>query len=201
VSSAAARVDAPAPANGNGHANGNGNGDGHADGLGAWLEWKRPVQAAGGVVLDAFKETLSGVPAPVTIVTTLGDGGPHGTTVSAFSSLSADPPLVLVALDRGSDLLGLLRETGRFAVNLLSAGQEDLGLACARKGRDKFECIAWREEQGLPRIEGAAAWLVCEIEELLPGGDHVIVVGLVTACETSEVDPLVYHRRRFFHVA
>lgn len=191
VSSAAARVEPPA----------NGNGNGQADALGAWLEWKRREHVPGGVVVDAFKETLSSVPAPVTIVTTLGEGGPHGTTVSAFSSLSADPPLVLVALDRGSDLLGLLRETGRFAVNLLSAGQEELGLACARKGPDKFECVAWHDEQGLPRIEGAAAWLACEIEELLPGGDHVIVVGLVTACETSEVDALVYHRRRFFHVA
>jgi flavin reductase (DIM6/NTAB) family NADH-FMN oxidoreductase RutF len=170
-------------------------------GLGAWLEWTRPVEAVDGVVVDAFKETLSSVPAPVTIVTTFGDGRPHGTTVSAFSSLSADPPLVLVALDRSSDLLDLLRKTGRFAVNLLSAGQEEIGLACARKGPEKFDCVEWRDEQGLPRIEGAAAWLACHIQELLPGGDHVIVVGLVTACETSEAEALVYHRRRFFHVA
>jgi flavin reductase (DIM6/NTAB) family NADH-FMN oxidoreductase RutF len=193
VSSAAARVEASTPPGGSGN--------GHADALGAWLEWKRPEHPGGGVVADAFRETLSSVPAPVTIVTTLGEGGPHGTTVSAFSSLSADPPLVLVALDRGSDLLGLVRETGRFAVNLLSAGQEQIGVACARKGPDKFERVAWHDEQGLPRIEGAAAWLACEIEELLPGGDHVIVVGRVTACETSEVEALVYHRRRFLHVA
>lgn len=191
MSSTAARVHLPS--NGNGHVNGNG--------LGTWLEWTRPVHEAGAVVVDAFKETLSSVPAPVTIVTTLGRGRPHGTTVSAFSSLSADPPLVLVALDRGSDLLDLLRETGRFAVNLLSAGQEDIGLACARKGPDKFDCVPWQDEEGLPRIEGAAAWLACDIQELLPGGDHVIVVGLVTACETSEAEALVYHRRRFFHVA
>jgi flavin reductase (DIM6/NTAB) family NADH-FMN oxidoreductase RutF len=172
-----------------------------ANGLGSWLEWKRPREAADGVLAEAFKETLSCVPAPVTIVTTLGHGRPHGTTVSAFSSLSADPPLVLVALDRSSDLLGLLRETGRFAVNLLAAGQEEIGLSCARKGADKFDCVPWRDEQGLPRIEEAAAWLACDIRELLPGGDHVIVVGLVTACATREAEPLVYHRRRFFHVA
>ena len=173
-----------------------------ADGtLGAWPEWSGPSAPTGGVVLDAFRETLSRVPGPVTVITTLADGRPHGTTVSAFTSLSADPPLVLASLDRSSDLLGLLRETGRFAVNLLAAGQEDIGLACACKGSNKFDGVSWREECGVPRIEGAAAWLACDIRELLPGGDHVIVVGLVTACETREADALVYHRRRFLHVA
>jgi NDP-sugar pyrophosphorylase family protein/flavin reductase (DIM6/NTAB) family NADH-FMN oxidoreductase RutF len=153
------------------------------------------------VDLDAFKETLSGVPAPVTIVTTLTGSRPHGTTVSAFSSLSAEPPLVLVALDKKSDLLRLLPETGRFAVNLLAGDQEELGLACATKGPDKFSKVPWQEDRGLPRIEGAAAWLACEIQEFLPGGDHVIVVGLVTACESEKDEALVYHRRRFFQLA
>jgi flavin reductase (DIM6/NTAB) family NADH-FMN oxidoreductase RutF len=169
--------------------------------LGDWLEWKRPDSAQGGVVGDDFRETLSCVPGPVTVVTTLAGGRAHGTTVSAFCSLSADPPLVMVSLDRSSDLLGLLRETGRFAVNLLAAGQEEIGRACARKGRDKFDAVPWRDERGLPRIDGAAGWLACDIRELLPGGDHVIVVGLVTACETREAEALVYHRRRFLHVA
>lgn len=171
------------------------------DGLGPWPEWKRPDETADPVVVDAFRETLSCVPGPVTVVTTLAAGRPHGTTVSAFCSLSADPPLVLVSLDRSSELLGLIGETGRFAVNLLAAGQEEIGLACARKGADKFDGVAWGHECGLPRIQGAAGWLACDVRELLPGGDHVIVVGLVTACETREVDALVYRRRRFLHVA
>jgi NDP-mannose synthase len=153
------------------------------------------------VDLDVFKETLSGVPAPVTIVTTQTGSRPHGTTVSAFSSLSAEPPLVLVALDKNSDLLRLLPETGKFAVNLLAGDQEALGLACAKKGPDKFSKVPWHEDRGLPRIEGAAAWLACEIQEFLPGGDHVIVVGLVTACESDKDEALVYHRRRFLQLA
>jgi flavin reductase (DIM6/NTAB) family NADH-FMN oxidoreductase RutF len=167
----------------------------------AALEWTRPPRSSPGVVIEAFREALSRVPAPVTIVTTSADERSHGTTVSAFSSLSADPPLVLVALDHSSDLLELLRASGRFAVNLLAAGQEEIGLVCARKGTGKLDCVEWRPEHGLPRIEGAAAWLVCEIHELLPGGDHVIVVGLVTACETRDVDALVYRHRRFLPVA
>ena len=156
---------------------------------------------AEGVTLEAFREAMSHVPGPATIVTTYGRRGSHGTTVSAFCSLSADPPLVLIALDRSSDLLGLLAETERFAVNLLAAGQEELGLACARKGPGKLDCVPWRLEHGLPMVEGAAAWLACEAREFLPGGDHVIVVGLVTACETRDVEALGYRRRRFCNVA
>ncbi len=81
-------------------------------GLGESLEWNGPDASSAGVVGDDFRDTLAGVPAPVTIVTTSSPEGPHGTTVSAFSSLSADPPLVLVALDRKSDLLNLLPQTG-----------------------------------------------------------------------------------------
>jgi flavin reductase (DIM6/NTAB) family NADH-FMN oxidoreductase RutF/dTDP-glucose pyrophosphorylase len=180
---------------GNMKPNGNGNG------LGETLEWNRPDASDAGVVQADFRDTLAGVPTPVTIVTTTGPDGPHGTTVSAFSSLSADPPLVLVALDRKSDLLNLLPQTGRFAVNLLAGDQEELGVTCAKKGAEKFDKVPWHEERGLPRIEGAAAWLVCDIQEFLPGGDHVIVVGLVTACESEKDEALVYHRRRFLQLA
>lgn len=154
-----------------------------------------------GVALDDFRETLSRVPSPVTIVTTLADGRAHATTVSAFTSLSADPPLVLVALDRRSDLLELLHGTERFAVNLLASDQADIGLDCAKKGEDKLAGVNWRTEHELPRIEDAAAWLACEVEQILPGGDHEIVIGLVTACETGADEPLVYHRRRFLRLA
>jgi flavin reductase (DIM6/NTAB) family NADH-FMN oxidoreductase RutF len=169
--------------------------------LGAWVDFRRPDAGALGVLLEDFREALSAVPAPVTIVTTIEGGKPHGTTVSAFTSLSADPPLVLVALDRSSDLLRLLRTAGRFGVNLLAAGQEDLGLACAKKGLDKFACVQWHDDGGLPRIDATAGWLACDVQELLPGGDHIIVVGLVTACETTDAEPLLYHRRRFHGVA
>ena len=157
--------------------------------------------AAQGVALDDFRETLSRVPSPVTIVTTLADGRAHATTVSAFTSLSADPPLVLVALDRKSDLLDLLHRVPRFAVNLLARDQAEIGLGCAKKGEDKLASVRWQPEEGLPRIEDAAAWLACEVDQILPGGDHEIVIGLVTACDTGVDEPLVYHRRRFLQLA
>jgi flavin reductase (DIM6/NTAB) family NADH-FMN oxidoreductase RutF len=151
-----------------------------------------------GVAHESFCDTFSSVPMPVSVVTTLnGEGRPHGTTVSAFCSLSADPPLVLVALDRESELLGHLTRSGRFGLNLLAAGQQQIGLACSQKGIGKFEGVGWYEDDGLPRIRDTAAWLACDVEQILPGGDHLIVTGLITRCEKASGSPLIYHRRRF----
>ena len=154
-----------------------------------------------GVMLDAFREALSAVPMPVTVVTAIEAGRAHGTPVGAFCSLSAKPPLVLLALDRDSNLLPFVESTGRFAVNVLANDQEEIGRTCARKDVKKFTTVAWYERGGLPRIEGAAAWLACHVRDLLPGGDHVIVVGLVTECELGVSGALVYHRRRYLELA
>jgi flavin reductase (DIM6/NTAB) family NADH-FMN oxidoreductase RutF len=162
----------------------------------------RAASVRGGVGFDAFCELFSGVPTAVSVVTSRnGDVGPHGTTVSAFCSLSLTPPLVLVALDRSSDLLALLEDHRRFGINVLAVGQEEIGTQCARKGPDKLAGVEWRYDDGLPRIDGSAAWLACEVMDLLEGGDHVMVVGLVSACEAGRAEPLVYHRRRFLRLA
>jgi NDP-sugar pyrophosphorylase family protein/flavin reductase (DIM6/NTAB) family NADH-FMN oxidoreductase RutF len=173
--------------NGNGHVNGNGNGNGHH---------QDPVMQ------EDLRETLSRVPSAVTIVTTSVEGRAHGTTVSSFTSLSAEPPLITIALKRSSDLLGMLEASGKFVVNLLTAGQEELGRLCAQKGEDKLADVALDEADGLPRIHGAAGWLSCDVREFLEGGDHVIVVGEVTSSEAVDgAAPLVYHRRRFLELA
>lgn len=162
---------------------------------------RRAALVRDGVGFDAFCELFSGVPTAVTVVTARnGEVGPHGTTVSAFCSLSLVPPLILVALDRSSDLLAVLEQQRRFGVNVLAVGQEEIGTGCARKGPEKFAGVAWRYDDGLPRIDGSAAWLACEVEDVLAGGDHLIVVGLVTGCNTGDAEPLIYHRRRFLRL-
>src|SRR5690625_3651156 len=90
--------------------------------------------AGNGEVVDAFREVMAGVCTPVSVVTGLDGASPHGTTVSAFASLSLEPPMALVALDRGSDLLTLLHTTRRFGINVLGSGQSELALRFARKG-------------------------------------------------------------------
>src|ERR1700745_711765 len=88
-----------------------------------------------------FKSALSAVCTPVTVVTTMHDGRPHGTTVSSFCSLSLDPPMVLVSLDRSSELLRLICESGRYGVNVLALDQSAIARAFACKGADKFDGV------------------------------------------------------------
>lgn len=146
----------------------------------------------------AFREAMAGVATPVSVITTLFDGVPHGTTVSAFASLSMDPPMVLVSLDRGSELLALVRRTQRFGVNLLGAEQADVALAFARKGgAGKFTGIDWDVDHELPRLPGSPGWVACEVADMVDGGDHVVVLGGVLAAATTGGLPLTYHERLF----
>lgn len=145
-----------------------------------------------------FRDLMSGVCTPVTVVTTMVDGAPCGTTVSSFTSLSLDPPLVSVAFDRGSALLGQIRQVGRFAVNVLGQAQDELAVTFARRGVDRFAVADWFTEDGLPRLAGAAGWLVCDLHDCVEGGDHLLLFGLVrVASSRSDLPPLVYAHRTF----
>src|ERR1700749_2942688 len=115
-----------------------------------------------------FRDTLAPVPTPGTGVTSHIDRRPHGTTVSAFSSLSLEPPMILVSLDQNSDLLKIIEESGRFGVNVLASGQQSLATTFARKGADKFAGVAWYMDHGAPRLAGKGQWLVCRNEPIIP---------------------------------
>lgn len=149
------------------------------------------------VTRDAFRDTLGAVCTPLAIVTSQLAARPHGTTVSAFCSLSLAPPLVLVSLDRSSRLLAMIRTTGRFGINVLEHGQQALATRFAAKHDDRFADIAWSMDHGLPRIHGAGSWIACQLENLLEGGDHEIVVGLVEHAEQRARDPLLYQHCTF----
>jgi flavin reductase (DIM6/NTAB) family NADH-FMN oxidoreductase RutF len=146
---------------------------------------------------ETFREALSGVCTPVSVVTSHREGRPHGTTVSAFCSLSLEPPMVLVSLARSSDLLAIVTESRVFGINVLNYGQQDLAVNFARKGTDKFDGVEWELDRGVPRIRGAATWLVCKLDQLNEGGDHLIAVGLVEHAESGPGNPLLYRRREF----
>lgn len=146
---------------------------------------------------EAFVQTMSRVAGPVAVVTALDDGRAHGTTVSAFCSLSLDPPLIMAALDGGSDLLQLVKRTERFGISVMSERQHAIAMSCAKKGRDKMAALAWTERRGVPIIDHAVAWLACETHSLVPGGDHTIVVGEVLECGSGDGEALVYCGRQF----
>ncbi|MEV0111148.1 flavin reductase family protein [Nocardia sp. NPDC050799] len=146
---------------------------------------------------QSFKEVMSNVCTPVSVVTTIVDGRPHGTTVSAFASLSMGPPMILVALDERSDLLSAVQRTRRVGVNILASEQAGLAGKFATKGIGKFDGVAWSEDNGLPRLSDAHGWLACEAIDFVKGGDHVVVIGKVSVADTIESSPLTYYQRGF----
>lgn len=149
------------------------------------------------VALADFRALFAAVPTPVSIIATLVDGAPVGATVSAFGSLSAAPPLVQGSLDLRSGTLAAVRAEGRFGVSVLAADQAEVALTCASGAPDRWDRVPWEDVEGVPRIVGASAWMACDLYDELPGGDHAILVGRITAATTADVDPIVYHRRRF----
>lgn len=147
-----------------------------------------------------FRHTLGRFPTGVAVVTASGPGGPAGLTTNAFTSVSLDPPLVIVCFDRASRTLAVVRESRRFAVNLLRVGDEDLATLFAGKAPhpEKFAAVTHTAEHGVPVLDSALAWFVCDLTALHPGGDHEIGVGAVTALgEDPAGEPLVFHRGAF----
>lgn len=144
-----------------------------------------------------FRDVMASVCTPVSVVTTIDGDRPHGTTVSAFASLSVDPPMVLVSLDRASALLALVREHRMLGLNILASEQASLALAFARKGDDKFADVEWTLRAGVPHITGAAGWLAGEVSDLVDGGDHVIALVRVSEMALGTGIPLTYYNRTF----
>ena len=155
------------------------------------------VKPAGSVSTEDFKAAMASFAAGVTIVTTLDRGGrPAALTATAFSSLSATPPLCLVCVNKRASAHAALRERRRFAVNVLCAAQAALSAKFAAKSADKFADVAWRPGSltGCPIIEGALSRFECELVEVYDGGDHDIFVGALLSVEVSDGKPLVYWR-------
>jgi flavin reductase (DIM6/NTAB) family NADH-FMN oxidoreductase RutF len=105
--------------------------------------------------------------------------------------------MVLVALDRQSELLARLTGTRQFGLNVLSSAQSDLALRFARKGSDTFDGFKWYEESGCPRFEGSSVWLGCRVVDLVDGGDHRVALAEVLRADVFEAEPLTYHARAF----
>ncbi len=129
----------------------------------------------------------------VTVVTTDGEAGTHGMTANAFASLSLNPPLIMVAVDRRAALLDLLKKNRCFAVNILRADQEDLSRRFALPGPKDFSGLnVTTSTTGSPILVDAIAFLDCRIYDVLPGGDHEIFVGEILAGDYQGGDPLLY---------
>jgi flavin reductase (DIM6/NTAB) family NADH-FMN oxidoreductase RutF len=126
----------------------------------------------------AFRHACGRFATGITIVTVIGpDGVPHGMTVNSFTSVSLDPPLILVCIDRKATILPKLKAAKYIGVNVLEEGQQDLSSQFARRGMDRFESVPWSAgELGVPILDGALAHFECEIVSEVDGGDHLILI-------------------------
>jgi flavin reductase (DIM6/NTAB) family NADH-FMN oxidoreductase RutF len=151
---------------------------------------------------DDFKAALGSWAAGVTVVTTRQKDMVYGITVSSFSSLSIDPLLVLVCLADSNRLPNMIRESRKFAVSILAEGQDAVSQWFAKSGREPvkhFEDFGTIEmHTGSPIISGSIAHLDCELDRLIPGGDHTIAIGrVVGAAADASKKPLIYYRRGY----
>ena len=151
---------------------------------------------------ENFVAAMAAAASGVSVVTTDGPAGRFGITVSAVASVSAEPPLVLVCVNRRSPVAAAIDANAVFAVNLLSAGQRDMAMTFA--GRPTAGCPydftagSWRT--GLteaPMLDGASAAFECEVERAFDAGTHRVVVGRVLAACRTAAPPLLYSDRRF----
>jgi flavin reductase (DIM6/NTAB) family NADH-FMN oxidoreductase RutF len=123
-------------------------------------------------------------------------GEPVGLTVNAFTSVSLDPPLVLVCVHKEAEAHGSILQAGHFGLSILTREQAGLALTFATADpEERFEGLLFEEgPTGSPLIPGAMAWVDCRVEESYPGGDHSVILGRVVACEAEGGDPLLFFK-------
>ena len=148
----------------------------------------------------ALRDAFGAFPTGVTVVTTRdANGQPIGFTANSFTSVSLDPPMLLVCLARTSRNFGIMTGTKAFAVNILSETQKDVSNTFARPVEDRFAAVSWTDGPGgCPVFEDVAAWFECTMETVLEAGDHVILLGQITAFTNSGRNGLGYARGGYF---
>jgi 3-hydroxy-9,10-secoandrosta-1,3,5(10)-triene-9,17-dione monooxygenase reductase component len=162
------------------------------------------------IASDTFRQVMGRFATGISVVTTFDGEAPVGITVNALSSVSLDPPLVMVALDRSRFITPMVRSAGRYAVNVLGEGQQALSDCFAHApvspGRENFCGATWSAgPTGLPLLDGAIATLECTVVQTFSAGDHDLFIGRVDALDApvAEADneiPLLYFRRRYLRI-
>ena len=150
-----------------------------------------------------FRQLLGRFATGVTVITARdAEGRPHGMTANSLSSVSLEPPLILLSIDHEASMHGLLVTSPAFAVNILSASQEAVSRRFAQDREERFDGVGYQESpRGLVLLDGALAHLECERVATHEAGDHTILVGLVVAGNANEGRPLCYFRGGYASLA
>lgn len=149
-----------------------------------------------GVSSEEFRRACGRFANGVTIATVRdATGAPHGLTVSSFTSVSLDPPLILICLGHAVTTIGLFRSARHFGINILADDQEFLSERFARKGEDRFDGLPWYPgATGVPLLPGVLAAIECEVKQRIPSGDHDVFLARMVAAATTDGEPLVHYR-------
>jgi flavin reductase (DIM6/NTAB) family NADH-FMN oxidoreductase RutF len=149
-----------------------------------------------GVEPPQFRQLLGRFATGVTVLTSrLPDGEPIGMTANSLASVSLQPPLVLVSVEKGHDMHTAMDKGTHYVFNILAAEQEALSRRFAAAEPDRFRGVSYRENQhGIAVLEGVVAHIECEKQTAVPGGDHTIFIGLVVGGDATDKRPLLYYR-------
>lgn len=152
---------------------------------------------------DRYRTVFGHFATGVAVITVAGPAGEGGMTANAVCSVSLDPLLALVCFEQRARTLPLVRAAGRFAVNVLRAGAEDVARVFASKvpEGDKLRTVPHRLEAGMPILDAALAWVVCDVRELIPAGDHEIAIGEVVAMDLADGEPLLWYSGGYRSIA
>lgn len=151
------------------------------------------------VTSDGFRRACGRFATGIAVATVCDvHGQPHGITVNSFTSVSLDPPLILICLDLRARILDHFHESSVFAVNILDASQQELSARFAASIDDRFQGVDWRlSDDGAPLLEQTLAGLECSVERVLVEGDHRIVIGRAVRVWSRDGDPLLYFASRY----
>lgn len=153
--------------------------------------------ALDGIDPRALRDCCGRFATGVTVVTTRTNEGAHGMTLSAFMSVSLDPPLISICVNRRSRMLGKIRDAGCYAVNILSRDMQSHALHFAGRPDESLENL-FQEDHGLPVLRGAAAVLLADVVRQVEAGDHVLFIGHVRHLDHDPASaPLLYHAGQF----
>lgn len=148
-----------------------------------------------------FRRTMGSFASGVTIVTSHYQGTFSALTLSAFVSLSCEPPLALICIDKRTAIGSFIERAGIFAVNVLSSDQERLARCFSSRSRERYECFChanyYSEVTGAPILKGAVAYADCRVVTTYDGGDHTIYIGHIVALGANDADPLLYYRGQY----
>lgn len=157
------------------------------------------------VISESFRQVFGRFATGVTIVTMKNEEGFHGLTVNAFTSVSLEPPLVLICIQKDGNSHTYIANTDAFVVNILSSKQKDLAGRFASSDLDslgRFENVSYRlSPRGIPILEDSLGYLECHLENQFVGGDHTIFLAQVENVEINENEsPLIFYASKFYHL-